>query len=96
MYRSSKKEMTKNEMPLLLLIVAWRGVAWRGVAWRFRWMDGWRAGPCSISERLSSWTSPQVRSQTKLKRNENEPLDDNRVGGGRVLSFDFLYRYCCG
>jgi hypothetical protein len=43
MYRSSKKEMTKNEMPLLLLIVAWRGVAWRGVAWRGvsdGWMDG--------------------------------------------------------
>ena len=94
MYRSSKKEddlINLNEMPLLLLIVAWRGVAWR-----FRWMDGWRAGPCSISERLSSWTSPQVRSQTKRKRNGNEPLDDNRVGGGRVLSFDFLYRYCCG
>jgi hypothetical protein len=38
MYRSSKKEMTKNEMPLLLLIVAWRGVAWRGVS--DGWMDG--------------------------------------------------------
>ena len=41
MYRSSKKEMTKNEMPLLLLIVAWRGVAWRGVAFP---MDGWMDG----------------------------------------------------
>ena len=35
MYRSSKKEddLNLNEMPLLLLIVAWRGVAFP--------MDGW-------------------------------------------------------
>jgi hypothetical protein len=38
MYRSSKKEddLNLNEMPLLLLIVAWRGVAFP--------MDGWMDG----------------------------------------------------
>jgi hypothetical protein len=50
MYRSSKKEddLNLNEMPLLLLIVAWRGVAWRGVAFP---MDGWMESRAMLYKR---------------------------------------------
>ena len=70
MYRSSKKEMTKNEMPLLLLIVAWRGVAWRGVAFP---MDGWMESRAMLYKRkiivMDEPTGAKPNeTQTKRKR----------------------------